>query len=49
MAHIPSDLDENTVAAVIQNGYKMNDKIIRPARVAVSNGEKPEKENKKKK
>ena len=44
MVHIPSELDENTVAAVIQNGYKMNDKIIRPARVAVSNGKKPEKE-----
>jgi len=42
LAHIPSELEENTVAAVIQNGYKMNDKIIRPVRVAVSNGEKPE-------
>lgn len=42
LAHIPSDLDENMIAAVIQNGYKMNDKVIRAARVAVSNGVKPE-------
>ncbi len=42
LAHIPSDLEENIVVAVIQNGYKMNEKIIRPARVAVSNGQTPE-------
>lgn len=42
LAHIPSELGENIIAAVIQNGYKMNDKVIRPARVAVSNGIKPE-------
>ncbi|HCX73698.1 MAG TPA: nucleotide exchange factor GrpE, partial [Candidatus Cloacimonas sp.] len=28
LAHIPSELEENKVAAVIQNGYKMNDKVI---------------------
>ncbi|MCF7793709.1 MAG: nucleotide exchange factor GrpE [Candidatus Cloacimonetes bacterium] len=51
LAHIPSEHDDNIVAAVIQNGYKMNNKVIRPARVAVSNGQKPEaeEENKKKK
>ncbi|MCF7857947.1 MAG: nucleotide exchange factor GrpE [Candidatus Cloacimonetes bacterium] len=49
LAHIPSDLKENKVAAVIQNGYKMNSKVIRPARVAVSNGEKPEETKLKKK
>lgn len=38
LAHIPSDLEEDTVAAVIQNGYTMHDKVLRPARVAVSNG-----------
>jgi molecular chaperone GrpE len=42
LAHIPSELEENKIAAVIQNGYKMNDKVIRPVRVAVSNGEKPQ-------
>jgi molecular chaperone GrpE len=42
LAHIPSEHDENIVAAVIQNGYKLNGKIIRPARVAVSNGQKPQ-------
>jgi len=41
LAHIPSELNEGVIAAVIQNGYIMNDKIIRPAKVAVSNGQKP--------
>jgi len=40
LAHIPSEYDENIVAAVIQNGYTMHDKVIRPVRVAVSNGTK---------
>ena len=38
LAHIPSAYDEDIVAAVIQNGYTMHDKILRPARVAVSSG-----------
>ena len=38
LAHIPSDLEENAIAAVIQNGYKMHGKVLRPARVAVSSG-----------
>jgi len=46
LAHIPSKEKENKIVAVIQNGYSMNNKIIRPARVAVSNGEKPKKKNK---
>ncbi len=50
LAHIPSELEENIVAAVIQNGYTLNGKLIRPARVAVSNGAKPQPvENKKEK
>lgn len=47
LAHIPSELEENKIVAVIQNGYSMNDKIIRAARVAVSNGIKPENEKNK--
>lgn len=39
LAHIPSDLEENKIVAVIQNGYKLYDKVIRTARVAVSNGQ----------
>ncbi|MDD3535504.1 MAG: nucleotide exchange factor GrpE [Candidatus Cloacimonetes bacterium] len=39
LAHIPSEHEENTVAAIIQNGYTMHDKVIRPVRVAVSNGQ----------
>jgi molecular chaperone GrpE len=38
LAHIPSEYEEGIVAAVIQNGYTMNDKLIRPVRVAVSSG-----------
>lgn len=48
LARIPSDKEENLVVAIIQNGYLMNDKLIRPARVAVSNGEELSKEDKKK-
>jgi molecular chaperone GrpE len=49
LVNVPSEQAENTIAAVIQNGYKMNGKVIRAARVAVANGEKPPKtENKKK-
>ncbi|MBN1948564.1 MAG: nucleotide exchange factor GrpE [Candidatus Cloacimonetes bacterium] len=40
IVHIPSLLPENKVTAVIQNGYIMNERVIRAARVAVSNGEK---------
>jgi molecular chaperone GrpE len=40
LAHIPSEYEENIVAAIIQNGYTMHDKVIRPAQVAVSNGNK---------
>lgn len=38
LAHIPSEYGENIVAAVIQNGYMMHDKVLRPVRVAVSSG-----------
>ncbi|MCF7911057.1 MAG: nucleotide exchange factor GrpE [Candidatus Cloacimonetes bacterium] len=41
LAHIPSELEENKIAATIKNGYLMNGKLIRAAQVAVSNGEKP--------
>ena len=40
LAHIPSNMEKDKVSAIIQNGYKMNNKIIRIAKVAVSNGEK---------
>lgn len=41
LAHIPSELAENQIVSTIQNGYIMNGVVIRAARVAVSNGEKP--------
>lgn len=40
LAHIPSEFEENHIAAIIQNGYTMHDKVIKPVRVAVSNGNK---------
>jgi molecular chaperone GrpE len=39
LAHIPSGYEEGKVAAIIQNGYTMHDKLIRPVRVAVSSGQ----------
>lgn len=41
LAHVPSDYDANQVAVIIQNGYTMHNKVLRPVRVAVSSG-KPE-------
>lgn len=41
LAHIPSELEKDFVAAVIANGYKMHDVLLRPVMVAVANGEKP--------
>lgn len=38
LTHIPSEYEENIVAAVIQNGYTIHDKVLRPVRVAVSSG-----------
>ncbi|MDD3051264.1 MAG: nucleotide exchange factor GrpE [Candidatus Cloacimonetes bacterium] len=46
IAHIPSELEEGKIAAIIQNGYTMNKKVIRATRVAVSNGIKPVKKDK---
>lgn len=46
LAQIPSELPENHVAAVIKNGWMMNETIIRTAQVAVS---KPKQENKEEK
>jgi molecular chaperone GrpE len=40
LAHIPSEYEEDVIAAVIQNGYMIHDKVLRPSRVAVSSGKK---------
>ncbi len=45
IAHMPSDEDADIVCQVIQNGYIMNNRVIRPAKVIVSNGEKPTQNN----
>jgi len=39
LSTIPSKEPEDTIVAVIQNGYMIGERLIRPSRVAVSNGE----------
>ena len=34
----PSDEEEGTVTAVLERGYRQGDRVLRPARVAVSSG-----------
>jgi molecular chaperone GrpE len=34
----PSDADEGTVIQVLQKGYKLGDRVLRPARVVISQG-----------
>ncbi len=41
IAHLPSEYDADMVSQVIQTGYIMNNRVIRPAKVIVSNGEMP--------
>jgi len=38
----PSDADEGTVIQVLQKGYKLGERVLRPARVVVSAGVPPE-------
>ena len=40
MSLIDSDLELNTVVSVVQKGYKIGDRLVRPALVTVSNGKK---------
>ena len=40
MSLIDSDLELNTIVNVIQKGYKIGDRLVRPALVTVSNGKK---------
>jgi molecular chaperone GrpE len=35
----PSDLDEGAILEVLQKGYRLGDRVLRPARVVVSQGE----------
>ena len=34
----PSELEEGTVVQVLQKGYKLGDRVLRPARVVISTG-----------
>jgi molecular chaperone GrpE len=38
IAHVPSAEPEGTIIDEVARGYKMNEKVIRPAKVAVSKG-----------
>jgi molecular chaperone GrpE len=38
----PSDAEEGSVIEVVQKGYKLGDKVLRPARVVVAAGPTPE-------
>jgi molecular chaperone GrpE len=38
----PSEADEGTVIQVLQKGYKLGERVLRPARVVVSAGAPPE-------
>ena len=44
-----SDYEEGLIIEVIQPGYVLHDRLIRPAMVGVSKGEMAEKEKKEKK
>jgi molecular chaperone GrpE len=44
IAHIPSDEPAGTVIDVVSRGYRLNDKVIRYAKVAVSKGNQKEPE-----
>ena len=39
ITYTPSDLKKDRIVSVIQNGYIMNNKVIRPAKVVLSSGE----------
>jgi len=43
LASVPAKEKINTIVGVIQNGYMMGEKVLRYSKVAVSNGEKPQK------
>jgi molecular chaperone GrpE len=38
LSNQPSEHPEGTIAAVWQRGYRLGDRIVRPARVVVSSG-----------
>ena len=44
IAHIPSDEPSGTVIDVVARGYRLNDKVIRFAKVAVSKGNQKDQE-----
>jgi molecular chaperone GrpE len=44
IAHIPSDEPAGTVIEVVARGYRLNDKVIRFAKVAVSKGNQKDQE-----
>jgi molecular chaperone GrpE len=45
IAHVPSDFEEGVVIDEAARGYRMHDKVIRFAKVAVSKGNKKNNED----
>jgi molecular chaperone GrpE len=37
----PSDAEEGSVIQVLQKGYSLGDRVLRPARVVISSGPAP--------
>jgi molecular chaperone GrpE (heat shock protein) len=35
---LPSEQEEGSITTVLERGYKQGDRVLRPARVAVSSG-----------
>ena len=40
----PSDEEEGSVIQVLQKGYKLGDRVVRPARVVISQGSEPDRD-----
>jgi molecular chaperone GrpE len=42
LAAIPSEAEEGTILEVVQRGYLLGDRVLRPARVVVAAAKNPE-------
>jgi molecular chaperone GrpE len=38
ISHLPSDQPADTVAVVVQDGFQLHDRVVRPSQVVVSSG-----------
>jgi molecular chaperone GrpE len=42
ISHLPSDQPADTVAVVVQDGFQLHDRVVRPSQVVVSSGPPPD-------